>query len=87
MSQNIKLNDGEVAVIIGNASIIMNVNTAFDIVGKLFADAGCDCLKEKKDRSSATTLTRMITNLKLTLQNISRILSLHHPTRSQRFMK
>lgn len=34
MEQNIKLNDGELAVVVGEASIIMNVNTAFELVEK-----------------------------------------------------
>ena len=34
MEQNIKLNDGELAVVLGEASIIMNVNTAFELVEK-----------------------------------------------------
>lgn len=34
MEQNIKLNDGELAVVIGEASIIMNVNTAFELAEK-----------------------------------------------------
>ena len=34
MKQNIKLNDGELAVVLGEASIIMNVNTAFELVEK-----------------------------------------------------
>ena len=34
MEQNIKLNDGELAVVLGKASIIMNVNTAFELVEK-----------------------------------------------------
>lgn len=49
MSQNIKLNDDEVAVVIGNASIIMNVNTAFEIVGKLFGGDECDRPNEKAE--------------------------------------
>lgn len=50
MSQNIKLNDGEVAVVIDNTSIIMNVNTAFEIVEKLFGGYGCDCPEEKEEK-------------------------------------
>lgn len=46
MSQNINLRDGEIAVVIGNASIIMNVNTAFEVVAKLFA--GSDSDKQEK---------------------------------------
>ena len=34
MEQDIKLNDGELAVVIGEAIIIMNVNTAFELVEK-----------------------------------------------------
>lgn len=58
MSQNIKLNDGEVAVVIDNASIIMNVNTVFEIVRKLFAGSGCDCLKEKKDEKQCNDFNK-----------------------------
>ena len=50
MSQNIKLNDGEIALVIDNASIIMNVNTAFEIVEKLFGGDGCDCPEEKEEK-------------------------------------
>lgn len=46
MSQNITLRDGEIAVVIGNASIILNVNTAFEIATKLFV--GCACGKQEK---------------------------------------
>lgn len=46
MSQNINLRDGEIAVVIGNASIIMNVNTAFEAVAKLFS-IDCDCTKQE----------------------------------------
>ena len=41
MSQNINLRDGEIAVVIGDASFIMNVNTAFDVISKLFS-SGCN---------------------------------------------
>ena len=58
MSQNIKLNDGEVAVVIGNANIIMNVNTVFEIVGKLFVGAGCDCIKEQKDEKQCNDFNK-----------------------------
>ena len=34
MEQNIKLNDGELAVVLGEATIIMNVNTAFELAEK-----------------------------------------------------
>lgn len=47
MSQNINLRDGEIAVVIGNASIIMNVNTAFEAVAKLF-NIDCDCTEQEK---------------------------------------
>ena len=52
MSQNINLRDGEIAVVIGNnASVIMNVNTAFEAIAKLFA--GVTCTEEVKDTSKA----------------------------------
>lgn len=41
MEQNIKLNDGELAVVIGEASIIMNVNTAFELAEKAKRFTGC----------------------------------------------
>lgn len=47
MSQNINLRDGEIAVVIGNASIIMNVNTAFEAAAKLF-NIDCNCTKQEK---------------------------------------
>lgn len=47
MSQNINLRDGEIAVVIGDASVIMNVNTAFDVIAKLFS-SGCN-KKDSKD--------------------------------------
>ena len=47
MSQNINLRDGEIAVVIGNASVIMNVNTAFEVVAKLF-NIDCDCIKQER---------------------------------------
>ena len=47
MSQNINLRDGEIAVVIDNTSIIMNVNTAFEVVAKLF-NIDCGCTKQEK---------------------------------------
>ena len=41
MEQNIKLNDGELAVVLGEASIIMNVNTAFELAEKAKNFTGC----------------------------------------------
>ena len=46
MEQDIKLNDGELAVVIGEVSIIMNVNTAFELVEKA---KGFTCYKEEKE--------------------------------------
>lgn len=48
MCQNINLRDGEIAVVIGNASIIMNVNTAFEvgIMEKILGS--CDCTKTEE---------------------------------------
>lgn len=43
MDKNIILRDGEIAVVIDNASIIMNVNTAFEIIEKLNARNTKDC--------------------------------------------
>ena len=48
MEQNIKLNDGELAIVIGEASIIMNVNTAFELVEKSKCFTGCKEEKEEK---------------------------------------
>lgn len=48
MEQNIKLNDGELAILIGEASIIMNVNTAFELVEKSKGFTGCKEEKEEK---------------------------------------
>ena len=48
MEQNIKLNDGELAIIIGEASIIMNVNTAFELVEKAKGFTGYKEEKEEK---------------------------------------
>ena len=48
MEQNIKLNDGELAIVIGEASIIMNVNTAFELVEKAKGFTGC---KEEKEEN------------------------------------
>ena len=39
--EQIKLNDGELAVVLGEASIIMNVNTAFELVEKSKDFIGC----------------------------------------------
>lgn len=48
MEQDIKLNDGELAVVIGEVSIIMNVNTAFELVEKAKCFTGCKEEKEEK---------------------------------------
>lgn len=48
MEQDIKLNDGELAVVIGEVSIIMNVNTAFELVEKA---KGFTCYKEEKEEN------------------------------------
>ena len=49
MEQNIKLNDGELAIVIGEVSIIMNVNTAFELVEKSKCfNTGCKEEKEEK---------------------------------------
>ena len=51
MEQNIILNDGELAIVIGEASIIMNVNTAFELVEKSKGfTAGCK--EEKEDKQA-----------------------------------
>ena len=43
MDKNIILRDGEIAVVIDNASIIMNVNTALEIIEKLNTRNTKDC--------------------------------------------
>ena len=48
MEQNIILNDGELAIVIGEASIIMNVNTAFELVEKAKIFTGYKEEKEEK---------------------------------------
>ena len=48
MEQNIILNDGELAIVIGEVSIIMNVNTAFELVEKSKGFTGCK--EEKEDK-------------------------------------
>lgn len=48
MEQNIILNDGELAIVIGEVSIIMNVNTAFELVEKAKGFTGCKEEKEEK---------------------------------------
>ena len=48
MEQDIKLNDGELAVVIGEATIIMNVNTAFELAEKAKGFIGCKEEKEEK---------------------------------------
>ena len=48
MEQEIILNDGELAIVIGEASIIMNVNTAFELAEK--AKSFTDCKEEKEDK-------------------------------------
>lgn len=48
MEQDIKLNDGELAVVIGEVSIIMNVNTAFELVKKSKGFTGYKEEKEEK---------------------------------------
>ena len=50
MEQNIKLNDGELAVVLGEASIIMNVNTAFELAEKVKNFTGC--ANEEKPESN-----------------------------------
>ena len=41
MSQNISLCDGEIAVLMGDATVIMNVNTALSIAGCIFNKQEC----------------------------------------------
>lgn len=56
MSQNINLRDGEIAVVVGNASIIMNVNTAFEVIAKLIV--GCDCAEQEKQEKKEYDINR-----------------------------
>ena len=55
MEQNIKLNDGELAVVLGEASIIMNVNTAFELVekAKCFTGSANEDKPESNDDNDA----------------------------------
>ena len=47
MDKNIILRDGEIAVVIDNASIIMNVNTALEVIEKLNArNTKIDCTND-----------------------------------------
>lgn len=57
MSQNINLRDGEIAIVFENFSIIMNVNTAFEVLRKCnTAGAGCSCHKDKEDENEFESL-------------------------------
>ena len=51
MSQNINLRDGEIAVGIGDASVIMNVNTAFEVIEKLFKSEHCSNNNDEEDNA------------------------------------
>lgn len=51
MNQNINLRDGEIAVVIGDASVIMNVNTAFEVFAKLFKSEHCSNNNDDADNA------------------------------------
>lgn len=60
MEQNIKLNDGELAVVVGEASIIMNVNTAFELAEK--AKSFTDNANEEKPKEKPESNDDIITD-------------------------
>ena len=67
MSQNITLRNGEIAVVIGNASVIMNVDTAFEVAEKLIGRvtklAGLMAGAEAKDINKNENKPKMVDNL------------------------
>lgn len=64
MEQNIILNDGELAVVLGEVSIIMNVNTAFELVEKAKSFTGCKEEKEEKQEIKDDTEELNTSNIK-----------------------
>ena len=72
MEQNIKLNDGELAVVIGEASIIMNVNTAFELAEKTKSFTGCanEEKQEVNDDNDADLCEEIIDDIDDIMENI-----------------
>ena len=72
MEQNIKLNDGELAVVIGEASIIMNVNTAFELAekAKSFTGSTNEEKQEVNDDNDADLCEEIIDDIDDIMENI-----------------
>lgn len=72
MEQNIKLNDGELAVVLGEASIIMNVNTAFELAEKAKGFTGCtnEEKQEVNDDNDADLCEEIIDDIDDIMENI-----------------
>ena len=71
MEQNIKLNDGELAVVLGEASIIMNVNTAFELVekAKSFTGSANEEKPESNDDNDADLCEEIIDDIDDIMEN------------------
>ena len=71
MEQNIKLNDGELAVVLGEASIIMNVNTAFELAEKAKGFTGCanEDKPESNDDNDADLCEEIIDDIDDIMEN------------------
>ena len=71
MEQNIKLNDGELAVVLGEASIIMNVNTAFELVekAKSFTGSANEEKPESNDDNDADLCEEINDNIDDIMEN------------------
>ena len=71
MEQNIKLNDGELAVVLGEASIIMNVNTAFELVEKAknFTGSANEDKPESNDDNDADLCEEIIDDIDDIMEN------------------
>ena len=71
MEQNIKLNDGELAVVLGEASIIMNVNTAFELAEKAKNFTGCanEDKPESNDDNDADLCEEIIDDIDDIMEN------------------
>lgn len=72
MEQNIKLNDGELAVVVGEASIIMNVNTAFELAekAKSFTGSTNEEKQEVNDDNDADLCEEIIDGIDDIMENI-----------------
>lgn len=67
MSQNISLCDGEIAVLMGDASVIMNVNTALEIM----SIAGCIFNKQEQEQKISDSLKPWIQTISLLIAKSS----------------